>query len=86
MTAPAEIVIRLQLEYAQAPPAEPPQLDALLYRPPEVAKLLAISDSSVYELIASGDLESVKLGGARRVHRDAIVEYLQRLPRGRGDG
>ena len=49
-----------------------------LYRVGEVAQLLALSRSKVYDLIARGELESVKVGSARRVTRDAIRRFLQR--------
>ena len=35
--------------------------DRLLYRVPEVALILNVSRSKVYELFASGELESVKI-------------------------
>ncbi len=37
--------------------------DVLMVRPVEAAAMLSISRSSVYELIASGALPSVKVGG-----------------------
>jgi excisionase family DNA binding protein len=54
----------------------------LLFRPEEVASLLAISRSRVYELIASGALESVTLGHSRRVPAQSLDAFVQRL-RGR---
>ena len=41
--------------------------DRLLYRVPEVAVILNISRSKVYELFSSGDLESVKIDRSRLV-------------------
>jgi excisionase family DNA binding protein len=41
--------------------------DRLLYRVPEVAVILNISRSKVYELFSSGDLESVKIDRIRLV-------------------
>jgi excisionase family DNA binding protein len=41
--------------------------DRLLYRVPEVALILNISRSKVYELFASGELESVKIDRIRLV-------------------
>ncbi len=37
--------------------------DVLMVRPVEAAAMLSISRSSVYELIASGALPSVRIGG-----------------------
>jgi excisionase family DNA binding protein len=41
--------------------------DRLLYRVPEVAVILNISRSKVYELFNSGELESVKIDRIRLV-------------------
>jgi len=43
--------------------------DRLLYRVPEVAVILNISGSKVYELLGSGDLPSVKIDRTRLVPR-----------------
>src|SRR6266496_3535423 len=43
--------------------------ERLLYRVGEAAQLLGISRSKAWELLARGDLESVKIDGARRVSR-----------------
>ena len=46
--------------------------DRLLYRVPEVAVILNISRSKVYELFSSGDLESVKIDRSRLVRSARI--------------
>ena len=55
--------------------------DRLLYRVPEVAVILNISRSKVYELFSSGDLESVKIDRSRLVRssdlRAAYVDGLR---------
>jgi excisionase family DNA binding protein len=53
----------------------------LLYRVGEAAQLLGISRSKAWELLARGDIESVKIDGARRITRDAIEAYVARLTR-----
>lgn len=53
----------------------------LLVSPEEAAAMLAIGRSTVYELMASGQLPSVKLGAARRLRVADIEEYVDRLPR-----
>ena len=45
----------------------------------EVAGLLGISRGKAYQLINSGELRSVKIGGCRRVRVDDLREYLDRL-------
>ena len=53
--------------------------DRLLYRVPEVAVILNISRSKVYELFSSGDLGSVKIDRSRRAELDlrAYVDGLR---------
>lgn len=51
----------------------------LLYTPEEAAQQLACSRRTVYELISSGDLESIKIRGARRIPVDAVAAYIERL-------
>jgi excisionase family DNA binding protein len=56
--------------------------ERLLYRVGEAAQLLGISRSKAWELLARGDIESVKIDGARRISRDAIEAYVARLSDG----
>jgi excisionase family DNA binding protein len=51
----------------------------LLLRPTEAAHRLGIGRTKVYELMASGELRSVKIGGARRVSATALVDFVARL-------
>jgi excisionase family DNA binding protein len=53
--------------------------DRLLYRVPEVALSLNISRSKVYELFASGELESVKIDRTRLVWRSDLRAYVDQL-------
>jgi excisionase family DNA binding protein len=57
----------------------------LLYRVREAAAMLGLGPSKTWELIARGELESVKIDGARRVPHEAIVSYVRRLREGGGD-
>lgn len=50
-----------------------------LHSIPGVVDRLSISRSSVYMLIRSGALTSVKSGGRRLVSESAINEYIDRL-------
>ncbi len=45
----------------------------------EACEFLGVGRSTLYELLARGTLESVKIGRARRVPRDAIEDYVARL-------
>ena len=45
---------------------------------PEVAKLLAIGCTKVYELIAANELQTIKIGKARRVLIVSIWQYQKR--------
>jgi excisionase family DNA binding protein len=53
----------------------------LLLTPAEAAELLAVSRSTVYELLAAGVLESVHIGRSRRIPRDALDAYVTGLRR-----
>jgi excisionase family DNA binding protein len=50
-----------------------------LYTAAEAAEQLGVSRSTVYELLASGELESICIGRLRRVPHDALVAYVGRL-------
>ncbi len=51
----------------------------LLMKPEAAARQLGLGRTTVYELIRSGELESVKVGRLRRVPVAAISEYVARL-------
>jgi excisionase family DNA binding protein len=53
--------------------------DRLLYQVPEVALILNISRSKVYELFASGELESVKIDRIRLVRSSDLRAYVDQL-------
>ena len=79
-TEPVEIVIRLQLEL---PPgmslmAAPAQDEVLGYRVPAAAAMLGIGPTKLRELIARGDVESIKIDGARVIPGGAIRAYMAR--------
>jgi excisionase family DNA binding protein len=54
-------------------------IEPLLLTANEAAEALAIGRSKVYELIMSGELESVRIGGCRRVPADALVQFVAGL-------
>lgn len=45
----------------------------------ETARLLSVGTRKVEYMIKSGELDSIKIGRARRVPRKAIDAYLQKL-------
>lgn len=47
-----------------------------LLRPAEVAPLLGVTTGRLYQLIASGEVPSVKVGGAIRIPRQAWEQWL----------
>jgi len=54
---------------------------SLLLKAPEVAQLLGLGRSKVYEMIASGELPVVRIGSAVRVPREGLVEWIQQNTR-----
>ncbi|MCV0387874.1 MAG: helix-turn-helix domain-containing protein [Nitrobacter sp.] len=53
-----------------------PGLVRLAYSVPEVAKLIGISKSKIWELIRSGELSSVKICGRRVVRHSDLLALL----------
>jgi excisionase family DNA binding protein len=51
----------------------------LLLTPEEAAAALRVGRWRVYDLMRSGALRSVKIGGSRRVSATALAEYVARL-------
>lgn len=51
----------------------------MLLSVPEAANALSLSRSKVYELMAAGEIRSVKIGTSRRIPRLALHEYIARL-------
>ena len=55
----------------------------LLLTVPEAAEALAISRSKLYELLTSGAIVSIRIGGSRRIPLAALEEYISRLLAGK---
>jgi excisionase family DNA binding protein len=52
-------------------------VEPLLLRVEEVAQLLGIARSTVYALIAAGDLPVVRIGRVTRVARHALAGWIE---------
>ena len=55
------------------------EVERVLLRPEEVAAMLGIGRSIVFELLRSGELRSVKIGKSRRIPTVAVHEYVDGL-------
>lgn len=53
--------------------------DRLLLTVSEAASCLGIGRSTLYELVASGEIESVTIGRSRRVPVASLAVYVDRL-------
>jgi excisionase family DNA binding protein len=53
--------------------------ERLLFRPEEAAQRLGIGRTKVYELMARGELRSVKIGAARRISATALADFVAGL-------
>ena len=51
----------------------------LLFTPEQAAERLASGRSTVYALLASGELKSVKIGRSRRIPQTALEDFVARL-------
>ncbi|MFC3687270.1 helix-turn-helix domain-containing protein [Aquipuribacter hungaricus] len=58
------------------------ELSPLLLTPEEVAHILRVGRSRVYDLMRSHRLISVKIGGSRRVPIVAVQQYIDDLVSG----
>lgn len=63
---------RPQIERGQVVP------EPLLLRVEEAARMLSLSRTTVYLLLESGQLPSIKCGTARRIPRTALDEWIAR--------
>jgi excisionase family DNA binding protein len=54
-------------------------MEKLLLSAEDVAEALTISRTRVYEILAAGELFSVKLGKVRRIPRESLNEYIEKL-------
>ncbi len=60
-------------------------LQPLLLTPVEAARRLSIARSSLYELLLTGEIVSIKIGRSRRVPLDALTDFIDRTRGEQGD-
>ena len=53
--------------------------EPILLRVPEAARLLGIGRTKAYGLVASGELETVRIDRAVRIPTAAVERYVERL-------
>lgn len=58
-----------------------PSNNVLLLKPPEAAKMLAISTRTLWTLTKRGDIKSVRLGRSVRYPVDKLQQYIAELVR-----
>lgn len=46
---------------------------------PQVCRILQVSRSKVYQMLASGEIRSVTIGRSRRVFQSSLEAYLAQL-------
>ena len=54
-------------------------MDKLLLTPEEAARTLSIGRSKLYELLRTGSLGSVRIGGSRRIPAATLQAYVVEL-------
>ena len=54
-------------------------MDAMLLKVPDVVACLGVSRATVYELMASGALPSVRVGGSRRIRAEDLEAFVAGL-------
>ncbi len=60
-------------------------MDRVLLTPEEVAEVLHVGRCTVYDLIRTNQLQSLKIGKLRRVPVDAVHEFVKRMADENGD-
>lgn len=56
-----------------------PGREQRLFTIPQAADVLSLGKSTVWQLVHSGRIESVKIGTARRIRREALDAYVNSL-------
>jgi excisionase family DNA binding protein len=53
-------------------------VEKLAYRIPEAVEASGLGRTTLYQAIATGELEAIKVGTRRLITRDALVAFLDR--------
>ena len=53
-----------------------------LYTVAQVAVIMSLSESKIWQLVRSGELDSVKIGWSRRVAAASVDAYIKKLAAG----
>ena len=61
-------------------------MERLLLKPLEAAEVLGIGRSLMYELIARGEIPSVRLGRCLRVSKESLQKWIREREQERKDG
>ena len=56
-------------------------MEKLLYKPEEAAALCSVGRSTIYEVMRTGELESIQLKSSRRIPAQALEAYIAKLRR-----
>lgn len=62
----------------------PPAQEVIAMRPREAAKAIGVTERFLSDYLKSGELPSVRLGGARLILRADLVKFLQDRRTGAG--
>lgn len=60
-------------------------MEKLLLKPMEVAEILRIGRSHVYELLATGELPSIRVGRCIRVSKRSLEKWISKQEKEEGD-
>ena len=60
-------------------------MERLLLRPIEAAEAIGVGRSKVYELLASGELPSIRIGSSVRVPLDGLRAWIAKQTEARQD-
>ena len=51
--------------------------NALQYKPADAAKLLSMSERKLHDLLQSGEIHSVKIGGSRYIAHETLLNWIK---------
>jgi len=51
--------------------------NALQYKPVDAEKMLNMSERQLYDLLQSGEIHSVKIGGSRYVAHETLLNWIR---------